>query len=755
MIAVVAGTNLTTPDTTRSYTVTIGPHDLTGDVQWDSLSFEDQGSSAQGTLELRVNGALSSYSGIRDQQWVEVEDHMAGGLAFRGFVDSRRPARLPEWNQIEILASAHDSILDNVIPFETRPAGESDNARIGYLWGKYATGFLAADLTYVQQVSASLPAQVFAGVSLRQALDMIAAQASSSAFFYLDAAGRPHYGTSETNDAPKNVTSDTPGAGEIAPMDLDIDFDSKGYIGAVYVRGKTDAGSGWVQSESSKSTHNGLMKTGFFDAPDCTTSTMRDNLGRMYLGRVGAALSRGSFSSTSKSTDGWRAGQNVNVRSTHLGNINAAYRIARVRTSVLGPLGTRPAGLRKYEVEFGSASGGRGGGPGPVVGTGIVGDLLDDNGNLLLGSGASASSSGFGPAIRRYITSGVYNGDFALAPPYPESSIVEAWNPLPFWTFTQVSGTSITATSVADTSSGSGRVLQFDMAAGAAGDDSYIEQLIPVNASRSQSFAYRVRAAFETGPTVSVATYYIKAQYVQGDGTTTTGVEGTLSGTTTLKGANTVFDAGVVASAAGQDGGQTPTDAAYLRVRVGFARDAAATTVTETLSVLEVHIITGSTSVMLPDLSTPSNVPARIQMQGGVLTVAADTASPSPAAPYFQMDLSTDAFLLGAALVGVPSSQVLVAGTTISPSRLVVLISSAAPITSTAAPTISDGTNGQLITLINVGANAITIQDQGTLANSNIRLSTATFAIGARDNITLAYSSTIGDWVEIARTNVI
>ena len=756
MIAVVAGTNLTTPDTTRSYTVTVGPHDVTGDVQWDSLSIEDQGTSTQATTSFRVNGSLATFPGIRDQQYVEIEDHIAGGIAFRGFVDSRRPAREPVWDQIEITASDHTSILDNVIPLETRPAGESDRARIGYLWAKYATGYLSGDLSYVQEVSASLPAQIFAGVSLRQAIDQIAAQASASAFHYLDRAGRLRYGTSEVNDAPENVTSDTPGAGEIAPMDLNIDYDSKSYIGAVYVRGKTDAGSGWVYSESAKATHNGLVRTAFFDAPDCTTEAMRNALGNMYLGRVGAAIPRGTFSTTSKIADGWRAGQNVTVRSSHLNSLNSSFRIARVLTSVMGPLGTRPAGLRRYEIEFGGARAGSStGGPGPVVGQSIVGDLLDDNGNLLLGSGASASSSGFGPAIRRYITSGVYNGDFALAPPYPESSIVEAWNPLPFWTFTQVSGTSITATSVADTSSGSGRVLQFDMAAGAAGDDSYIEQLIPVNASRSQSFAYRVRAAFETGPTVSVATYYIKAQYVQGDGTTTTGVEGTLSGTTTLKGANTVFDAGVVASAAGQDGGQTPTDAAYLRVRVGFARDAAATTVTETLSVLEVHIITGSTSVMLPDLSTPSNVPARIQMQGGVLTVAADTASPSPAAPYFQMDLSTDAFLLGAALVGVPSSQVLVAGTTISPSRLVVLISSAAPITSTAAPTISDGTNGQLITLINVGANAITIQDQGTLANSNIRLSTATFAIGARDNITLAYSSTIGDWVEIARTNVI
>jgi hypothetical protein len=78
----------------------------------------------------------------------------------------------------------------------------------------------------------------------------------------------------------------------------------------------------------------------------------------MYLGRVGAAIARGSFTATSKNADGWRAGQNVSVRSTHLGNVNATYRIARVRTSVMGPYNGRPAALRRYEVEFGGAEGG-------------------------------------------------------------------------------------------------------------------------------------------------------------------------------------------------------------------------------------------------------------------------------------------------------------------------------------------------------------------------------------------------------------
>ena len=628
MIAVVAGTNLTTPDTTRSYTVTVGPHDLTGDVQWDSLQIEDQGASTQATTSFRVNGSLASFPGIRDQQYVEVEDHIAGGIAFRGFVDSRRPAREPTWNQIEVTASDHTSLLDNVIPLETRPAGESDRARIGYLWGKYATGFLAADLTYVQQISASLPAQIFSGVTLRQAIDQIAAQASASAFHYLDRAGRLHYGASETNNAPKNVTSDTPGAGEIAPLDLNIDYDSKSYIGGVYVRGKTEAGSGWVYSESAKSTHNGLVRTAFFDAPDCTTAAMRNALGAMYLGRVGAAIPRGTFSTTSRSADGWRAGQNVTVRSSHLNSLNQSFRIARVGTSVMGPLGTRPAGLRRYAIEFGGARAGTStGGPGPTVGQSIVGDFFDDGGNLLLGSGSSSATGGFGAAVRRYITSGVYNGDFALTPPYPDSSIVEAWNPLPFWTFTQASGVAITAQSAEDSSVGSGRVLQFTMAAdGSAADDSYFEQLVPINGSRGQSFTYTAGLTARTGPTVSAAKFYIIAQYLKGDGVTTTGTAQTSAVTTTSTGANTVRDLGAAAN-----DNLLPSDAYYLRVRIGFKRDAAATSTTETITISEVRLDHGNQFLAVVDGDAPGTYgPFGTYQASGVAFLSANQRTGAP-----------------------------------------------------------------------------------------------------------------------------
>lgn len=90
-------------------------------------------------------------------------------------------------------------------------------------------------------------------------------------------------------------------------------------------------------------------------------------------------------------------------------------------------------------------------------------------------------------------------------------------------------------------------------------------------------------------------------------------------------------------------------------------------------------------------------------------------------------------------------------------SATVMRITSNANYTLSATPTIANGTNGQTITIVNVdtGTDVITLQDQGTLASSNLRLSATTVALGPRDSITLMYSSDVGDWVQISSTNVL
>ena len=84
------------------------------------------------------------------------------------------------------------------------------------------------------------------------------------------------------------------------------------------------------------------------------------------------------------------------------------------------------------------------------------------------------------------------------------------------------------------------------------------------------------------------------------------------------------------------------------------------------------------------------------------------------------------------------------------------LTASTANPTMTAAPTVPDGQNGQILQLVNVDTtDTITLQDQGTLANSNLRLSATTIVLGPRDSITLRFSSVVGDWVQVGQVNVL
>ena len=97
-----------------------------------------------------------------------------------------------------------------------------------------------------------------------------------------------------------------------------------------------------------------------------------------------------------------------------------------------------------------------------------------------------------------------------------------------------------------------------------------------------------------------------------------------------------------------------------------------------------------------------------------------------------------------------PTAQAINAvGTAIAPTAGIHEFTSNGNYTLTVAPTIADGVDGQLLLLVNVGTNTITIQDQGTLASSNLRLTATTVAIGPRDSIYLYYSGDVGDWVQV------
>jgi hypothetical protein len=128
-------------------------------------------------------------------------------------------------------------------------------------------------------------------------------------------------------------------------------------------------------------------------------------------------------------------------------------------------------------------------------------------------------------------------------------------------------------------------------------------------------------------------------------------------------------------------------------------------------------------------------------------------------APQTDVDITTAIGIRNAAsTVLTPTVATLAAaGSTIGHLASVMRLNntSGGALTLTSTPTMTDGVEGEVVTLFNASANNVVIQDQGTLAGSNLRLSAATITLGTRDSITLMYSSTVGDWIQIGQTNVI
>jgi hypothetical protein len=142
-------------------------------------------------------------------------------------------------------------------------------------------------------------------------------------------------------------------------------------------------------------------------------------------------------------------------------------------------------------------------------------------------------------------------------------------------------------------------------------------------------------------------------------------------------------------------------------------------------------------------------------------------ASPVNGTLSTQVGLEIDALIGGTINIGIRNASTIVytptvgtisvASSTIPATASVIRLNntSGGAITLTSAPTIADGQDGQTITIFNGSTNNVVIQDQGTLASSNLRLAATTRTLGTRDSITLTYSNTVGDWIEIGYTNVL
>ncbi len=108
---------------------------------------------------------------------------------------------------------------------------------------------------------------------------------------------------------------------------------------------------------------------------------------------------------------------------------------------------------------------------------------------------------------------------------------------------------------------------------------------------------------------------------------------------------------------------------------------------------------------------------------------------------------TTDAYASRLRSTTPSATQNIVAATnTILANASTVQISADAPYTLTSQPTIADGVlNGQDLTIVNVGAFAVTLQRGATY---NLQLGAITRTLGQYSALVLIWSTTIGDWVE-------
>jgi hypothetical protein len=227
-------------------------------------------------------------------------------------------------------------------------------------------------------------------------------------------------------------------------------------------------------------------------------------------------------------------------------------------------------------------------------------------------TGESAGDVAFGGPTADFILYGVVNGAFAQGPADPDNDIDPQNNPMPYWNGpTQVSGGAITCRWVEDASSPSGYNLRFTINPGAASDEAYFEQIIPIGGSRWRWTAQGLRATVtdDTG----TATFKIAAQYLKADGTTTGSAM-----------TSTITAAGAPRTLAMYPPLVTPTSASLLRIRIGVERGGMAAGASGLLDFTDVRSTRAVDTLLLGDIGGGFITnPGQISQSAGVVSLTA------------------------------------------------------------------------------------------------------------------------------------
>lgn len=245
----------------------------------------------------------------------------------------------------------------------------------------------------------------------------------------------------------------------------------------------------------------------------------------------------------------------------------------------------------------------------------------DDAGSIAFTTSSDAvgdpTNVGLGPAWRRFLTTGVYNSDWASTPPFLDAMLDNTNNPLPYWT---VGGSAYATTIIpyvtVSTFTASGFGLRFAMSTTCVlNDEAYVEQIVPVPASRDRSGAWFPRAYFKGVSGAGNFNPFVNGQYLKADGVTTTG---SLFEATETTFDQTVSTGGIGVSATADPATVAPADAAFLRVRVGvrcIASPGGNDTVAE---VTEVQMDWARTIIGFADDLIPTNAPATLRQTSSI-----------------------------------------------------------------------------------------------------------------------------------------
>ena len=251
------------------------------------------------------------------------------------------------------------------------------------------------------------------------------------------------------------------------------------------------------------------------------------------------------------------------------------------------------------------------------------GGVNADKGAPLLSTNSDgATSLLMGAPLIREIQAGVANGDFAITPD-DASSTITSTNPLPYWTFTDVSSAgAITCAIVADSSNASGNVLRWSVAgATTTGKSATITRYVSVPGSRNREFVFVPEMTVLAATVSTVINSTIGFTWYKSDGVTTTGTGNTSSTANTF----TVIGAGPTTITAGISPAvnlAAPSDAAFMLITITVATTGTVSAGAKTLDLAEVRVASGQSDVYVAENTTPATYgPSRFRQANGTLTL--------------------------------------------------------------------------------------------------------------------------------------